>query len=247
VRKIDYDRRPARVVFLLVDTRTGNRVTIYIVGGSPAASRPLGLNPGLGDRVIAADRGAAHARTWGWPVHLLVGDLDSIPPADAAALAAAGVPVQRVPAEKDDTDLELALEYALAEEMQSIVICGVLGGRADHLLANVLLLARPDLAGRDIVLADGPETIRLLVAPGPDGAPADLALTGASGDLLTLLPLGADAEGVSAAGLYYPLADERLYEGQARGVSNVFAGPHARVTLRRGRLLIIQTAAQRPR
>ncbi len=218
-------------------------MTIYIVGGSPAARRPLGLNPGPGDRVIAADRGAAHARAWGWPVHLLVGDLDSLPLADAAALAAAGVPIQRVPAEKDDTDLELALAYALAEDVQPIVICAVLGGRTDHLLANVLLLARPDLAGRDIVLADGPETIRLLAAPGPDGAPAHVALSGAAGDLLTLLPLGADAEGVSTAGLHYPLADETLDEGRARGVSNVFAETHARVTLRRGRLFVIHTRA----
>jgi len=217
-------------------------VTIYIVGGSPAASRPLGSGPGPGDRVIAADRGAAHARVWGWPVHLLVGDLDSLPPADAAALVAAGVPVRRVPAEKDDTDLELALAYALAEDVQPIVICGVLGGRSDHLLANVLLLTRPDLVGRDIVLVDGAETIRLLVGLGPDGAPAHLALSGKAGDLLTLLPLGADAEGVSTAGLHYPLADETLFEGRARGVSNVFVGTHARVTLRRGRLLVIQTA-----
>lgn len=242
MRKIDYERRPARVVFFVVSARTENRVTIYIVGGSPAATRPLGLSPGPGDRVIAADRGAAHARAWGWPVHLLVGDLDSLSPADADALAAAGVPVQRVPPEKDDTDLELALVYALAEDVQPIVICAVLGGRTDHLLANVLLLARPDLAGRDIVLADGAETIRLLAARGPDGAPAELTLSGAAGDLVTLLPLGADAEGVSTAGLYYPLADETLIEGRARGVSNVFAEAQVHVSLRRGRLLVIRTA-----
>jgi len=69
------------------------------------------------------------------------------------------------------------------------------------------------------MLAYGPETIRLLAAPGPDGAPAHLALSGAAGDLLTLLPLGADAEGVSTDGMYYPLAGETLYEGRARGVS----------------------------
>ncbi len=218
-------------------------MTIYIVGGSPAASRPFGFYPGARDRVIAADRGAAHARAWGWPVHLLVGDLDSLSPADAAALAAAGVPIQHVPAEKDDTDLELALAHALAEDVQPIVICGVLGGRSDHLLANVLLLARPDLAGRDIVLADGAETIRLLIAPESDGTPAHLALSGAAGDLLTLLPLGADAEGVSTVGLYYPLRAETLYEGRARGVSNVFADAQVQVTLRRGRLFVIQTRA----
>lgn len=218
-------------------------MTIYIVAGSPTARRPLGLTPGLADRVIAADRGAAHARAWSWPVHLLVGDLDSLPPADAAALAAEQVPIRRVPAEKDDTDLELALAYALADGPGPVIICGALGGRTDHLLANVLLLARPDLAGRDIVLADAAETVRLLIAPRPDGGPAQAALPGAAGDLLTLLPLGADAEGVSTAGLYYPLADETLHEGRARGVSNVFTEARAHVTLRRGRLLLIHTAA----
>lgn len=216
-------------------------MTIYIVGGSPSATRPAGLAPARGDRVIAADRGAAHARAWGWPVHLLVGDLDSLPADIAAEVAAAGVPVVRVRAEKDETDLELALTHALTDGSARIVICAALGGRTDHLLANILLLARPDLARRDVVLADGPERVRLLAAPRADGAPAHLALAGAAGDLLTLLPLGADAVGVTTEGLTYPLADETLHEGQARGVSNVFAGPHARVTLRKGRLVVVHT------
>ena len=217
-------------------------VRVFILAGSPVATPPWRLTPGPADRVIAADYGAHHALTWGWPVHLLIGDLDSLPAADAQVLQAAGVPTIVAPAAKDETDLELALAHALADGATEIIFCAALGGRADHMLANVLLLARRDLMGVTAVIADGYQALRLLRA---DAAPADgsaaLALTGAPGDLLTLLPLAGDAEGVTTAGLLYPLADETLFFAQARGVSNVFAQPTAHVWLRRGLLLVIHT------
>jgi thiamine pyrophosphokinase len=216
-------------------------MAVFVVGGSPVALRPVDYAPGAGDRVIAADKGAEHARAWGWPIHLLVGDLDSLAPAVAAAVMEGGTPVIRVPAAKDETDLELALQQALEDRTQPVVICAALGGRTDHLLANVLLLARSDLAGRDVVLADGPETVRLLAA---SGAPRGLELTGAAGDLLSLLPLGGDAVGIKTAGLLYPLHDETLFLGQARGISNVFASELARVTLREGNLLVVHITSQ---
>lgn len=219
-------------------------MTHFIVAGSPAGQPPRGLAPALGDRVIAADLGAQHALAWGWPVHLLVGDLDSLPAEAAANLVAAGTPVVTAPVAKDDTDLELALAHALAERAQRIVICAALGGRTDHLLANVLLLARPDLAGLDVVIADGAETVRLLRGPAAlDAPPARLMLRGAAGDLLTLLPLGADAVGVTTRGLAYPLQDETLFLGRGRGVSNVFLAEEAEIALRRGMLLIVHTAS----
>jgi thiamine pyrophosphokinase len=120
------------------------------------------LAPRPDDRVIAADYGAHHARAWGWPVHLLVGDLDSLPATEAAALRAEGIPIISAPQSKDETDLELALAHALGGGAREIVICAALGGRADHLLANVLLLARPELAALKVVIADGPVTIHLI-------------------------------------------------------------------------------------
>jgi thiamine pyrophosphokinase len=213
---------------------------VFVVGGSPTARQPACCAPGAGDRVIAADKGAEHARAWGWPIDLLVGDLDSLSAAEAEAVIAAGTPVLRVPAAKDETDLELALQHALKGGASAIVLCGALGGRTDHLLANVLLLARPDLAGLDVAMVDGPETVRLLSAP---GVPRGLRLSGATGDLLSLLPLGGDAVGVTTDGLLYPLHDETLFMGQARGVSNVFEAETAKVTLRRGNLLVIHVAS----
>ena len=82
---------------------------IFLIGGSPEAQQPARLTPAPGELVIAADHGAAHARAWGWPLHLLVGDLDSLSADEAALVTAGGVPVITAPAAKDETDLELAL------------------------------------------------------------------------------------------------------------------------------------------
>ncbi len=197
----------------------------FLVGGSPTGRPPAGLMPGPDDRVIAADLGARHAWAWGWPVHLLIGDLDSLPSREADAMAAAGTPIIAAPVAKDESDLELALAHAVAEGASTIVICAALGGRADHMLANVLLLTRPELAGLDVTIVDGHETVRLLRG---DRRNAIVELAGAPGDLLSLLPVGGDAEGVTTEGLLYPLRDETLYLGRARGVSNVFTAPRIR-------------------
>jgi thiamine pyrophosphokinase len=214
---------------------------IFLIGGSPEVQPPARLTPTMDDLVIAADRGAAHARAWGWPLHLLVGDLDSLGAEEEALVAAGGVPIITAPAAKDETDLELALTHARARGASEIIICAALGGRTDHLLANVLLLARPELADLAVTLVDGRESIRLLRNDG--SAPAHLELLGAPGDLLSLLPLGYDAVGVTTKGLQYPLHDETLFLGQARGVSNLFTSARADITLRRGLLLVIHTIA----
>jgi thiamine pyrophosphokinase len=208
----------------------------FVVAGSPAARRPARIAPQAGDLIVAADLGAQHARAWGWPVDLLVGDLDSLPAGLADRLRAEGVETVRVPRAKDQTDTELALSAALARSPQQVLICGALGGRSDHLLANVLLLAHPSLAGVDVSLVDGPETVRLATA---DGAATTVTVWGQGGDIVSLLPFGAHVEGVETRGLLYPLRSETLYLGAARGVSNVMQGERADVSLTRGRLLVI--------
>ena len=207
---------------------------MFIVAGGPGGEPPRGLSPQPDDIVIAADAGAHHARAWGWPIHLLIGDLDSLDAAEARRLREAGVPVVTAPAAKDETDLELALERALATDAESIVITGALGGRTDHLLANILLLARPDLIGRDVVIADGLETVRLLRGSEDGGEAGAVTLRGAAADLLSLLPLGGAAQGVTTEGLLYALENETLYPGRGRGVSNIFLDHVAAGDLARG-------------
>ncbi len=215
----------------------------FVVAGSPVAQRPAHLMPGPADRVIAADYGAHHALAWGWPIHLLIGDLDSLPAADLETLRARRVPTITAPAAKDETDLELALTHALDGGARELIICAALGGRADHMLANVLLLARPDLAHITAAIVEAGQTVRLLRGgTTAAGATAHLTVVGAAGDLLTLLPLAGDARGVTTAGLLYPLSDEPLLFGRARGISNVLSAGVAQIWLREGLLLVIHTS-----
>ena len=189
--------------------------------------------------VVAADGGAAKAGLAGLRPDVVVGDGDSLGAAGLAAVRAAGIPVELAAAAKDESDLELAALAALTRGATKITILGALGGpRFDHALANAWLLAHPALAGRAVVLLDAASRVRLLDA---GEGPATASLTGRVGDLVSLFPLGAGVEGVRTEGLAYPLRDEPLVVGPARGLSNVRSVPVAHVGLRAGRLLVVET------
>ncbi|NLG29453.1 MAG: thiamine diphosphokinase [Chloroflexi bacterium] len=185
------------------------------------------------DRVLAADGGANWLAAHGRLPHVLIGDMDSVHPDVLRALAMGDCRLVRHPAQKDETDTELALNEALGLGAQRITLLGAWGGRMDHALANVLLLAMPQLAKLDVALFDGCSTVRLVRRA--------LTLSGAPGDLLSLLPLAGEARGVTTEGLQYALSDDTLPFGPARGVSNVFTGALARVNVRSGLLLAVHT------
>lgn len=181
--------------------------------------------------VVAADGGTFHALDAGVTPDVVIGDLDSLPASLRRTLHEAGATFDEHPPAKDETDLELALAWAAGQSgIDPIVILGGLGGRPDQALANLLLLAMPVLEGRDVRFADGAWTIRM-IRPG-----RALRLDGQPGDRLSLIPLGGEAEGVTTSGLAYPLDEETLHFGPARGVSNVFEEAAVTVSLRRGRL-----------
>lgn len=194
------------------------------------------------DLVVAADGGWDKAVSLGLRPDLLVGDADSLPEARYLALAAEGVPIERSPVAKDESDAELALLAALRRGATHVTVLGALGGkRFDHALANVGLLSLPGSQDEAVELLDGTTRIRLLRAPGPDGKAARCRLDGPTGDLVSLLPLGVAALGVTTHGLRYPLHDETLPPGPARGLSNVRTAVDASVTLRGGCLLVVET------
>jgi thiamine pyrophosphokinase len=194
--------------------------------------------------VIAADGGARHADGLGLTVDTWVGDGDSIAPDALDALAARGATIRRAAAAKDESDTELAVLEALAGGPDEVVILGALGGvRFDHTLANVGLLAMPQLAGLRAALLDARTRVRLITAPDGAGAAVRLPLPGRVDDLVSLLPYGEGVVGVTTEGLAYRLADEPLPPGPARGLSNVRTTPEAAVTVRSGRLLVIETPA----
>jgi thiamine pyrophosphokinase len=188
--------------------------------------------------IIAADGGAQRAAALGLEARLIVGDLDSLTPAQLDHQRAAGAEIESHPAAKDETDTELALRLAVVRGADRIVLLGGLGGvRFDHALANLLVLTLPELAGRDVSLVDGNSIIRVI---GGDGA-AEVELVGRPGDVVSLAPLSELVEGITTSGLAYPLQQEDLRHGPTRGISNEMTGSNCRVSLRRGRLAVIHT------
>ena len=178
------------------------------------------------DRLIAADGGLHHLLALGLTPHVLIGDLDSVIPAEVAQAEAHGARVERFPPKKDQTDLELAVRLALAEGARDLWIFGALGLRWDQTLANLLLLAHPDFRGARLRLVDGPQQIYLI----QDQAVID----GQPGDTVSLISLQGDAAGVTTSGLEYPLDRGRLAFGSTLGVSNVLLGTTATVRVEHG-------------
>jgi thiamine pyrophosphokinase len=187
------------------------------------------------DWLVAVDGGLRHIVARKRLPDLLIGDLDSVDPRELAACEAAKVEIVRFPAVKEKTDLELALDIAIERGFNNIVIAYAQGSRADHSLANLSVLARPDLKGVDIKLEDGRTAVVLI--KGPD----QRAITTKPDDLVSLIPWGAPAQGVTTRNLLYPLLDETLLPWQSRGVSNIATAKQAIISLTDGALLVIHT------
>ncbi|MBF6605077.1 MAG: thiamine diphosphokinase [Chloroflexi bacterium] len=221
---------------------SGGRLAIVVADGDvPDRAAIDAAWPGWADGatlVVAADGGARGAERLGFAIDLIVGDDDSLGAEDLDRFAAAGVEVRTAPVAKDESDTELAILAAVELGATGVVIVGALGGaRFDHALANVALLAHPALAERSPAIVDPRARIVLLRGP------ASRELEGRPGDLVSLLPLGDDVMGVTTSGLRYPLSDEPLRLGPARGISNIRLGRRATVAIRAGRLLIVEAPA----
>jgi thiamine pyrophosphokinase len=150
-------------------------------------------------------------------------------------LRAAGVPVEQHPVDKDASDLGLSLDWVLRQGADEIVVLGWQGGAADHLAANLLLLAAPLPSGTTLGLSAGHTLARVLRGPGR------LELDRRPGTRVSLLPLG-PVDGVTTGGLQWALDDARLDPGSTLGLANRVDVEGASVRVESGQLLVIEIA-----
>ena len=208
----------------------GGKAYIFLDGDfEPPPDWPA--RPAPDDLVVGVDGGGRHPSALGWPVHVLVGDFDSLGEELLASLASGGAEVFRHPAVKDETDFELALDKVRG--FADIDVLGALGGRWDMTFGNLLQLARPDFAALKLRFRHGPWNLSVIHGP------AQFTIQGGPGDLLSLLPLGADVRGLSLTGCRYPLKRETLYFGRSRGLSNELTGASAGLYFESGVLLVM--------
>jgi thiamine pyrophosphokinase len=178
--------------------------------------------------VIAADSGFDHAHRLGVEVDLLVGDLDSI---SAAGLGLAGE-IERHPTDKSTTDLAIALDAAARRKPPRVIVVGGSGGRIDHFLANAALLTASAHSELELTWLPGDAVVHVVRDR--------IELSGLPGDIVSLLPYGGPARGVSTVGLRWPLTAAVLAPGTSLGVSNQMIDTVATVELDDGVLLTVQ-------
>ena len=184
------------------------------------------------DLLIAVDGGSQLCKSLGFIPNLIIGDLDSLDQSDVTLYKQSGVKVIQHPTNKDETDLELALNITLQHEVTHVFIFGALGARWDMTFANVLLATLPRYSKLHVYILDGLQ--ELFIMRGDDR----YEIEGRSGEVLSLIPLVGDTRGITTRGVLYPLTDETLYFGSPRGVSNKIIDTEAEICVREGILLI---------
>ena len=181
--------------------------------------------------IVAADSGAERLAAIGIQPHLIIGDFDSLDPAELFRLRAAGVEVVEHPAPQQRTDADVALELALRRGATSVIVLGALGGsRIDHTLGNLSLLSHPGLREIPTWAVDGWSALTILRGDGI----RETHFHGQPGDYVSIIPLSDRVEGVTAIGLKWPLENAVLERGQVQAVSNELVNDRAMVRLRTG-------------
>lgn len=187
--------------------------------------------------ILCADGGALNAMKFGFTPQTIVGDMDSLSSQQVADFEAQGADIITYPDEKDETDLELALHWCIDHSATHIYIIGGLGGRFDQTLANIYLLTLPQLDDTHIEVVDAEQYIRVLDA-------GEHQINGQIGDTISLIPIGDEVNGIVTGNLKYPLKNEDLFLGPARGVSNVMEADIATVKIADGTLLLVHTVGR---
>lgn len=175
--------------------------------------------------IICADGGYDHAVSHGIVPDILLGDLDSLK-------GKTGVETIVYPTEKNETDSELALLYAINKGYKDIVMTGVTGTRLDHTLGNIFLLKTASDMGAKAVIADDNNEIYYVRD--------NIRLYGEKGEFFSVIPICQNIL-VSISGAKYPLTKARLELGTTRGISNEFLGKECVVTIHEGSALFIKS------
>jgi len=190
--------------------------------------------------IIAADGGARHCLKLGLIPEVVIGDFDSLSENELADLENAGSKLICHSSDKDETDLELALDYALQYRPTEITLYGLLGGRWDMTFSNLLLLTSPKFSEINFKIIDG--NTKMFVLQGKKS----LIVDGKAGDLISAIPLSKEVDGINYKGLKWPLENASLGFGSPRGVSNELISTQAQISIESGILLIIKTTNKSP-
>src|SRR5690349_4273907 len=206
------------------------RIIIFANGELPNLENAHALLQ-RGDYIICADGGTRHALALNITPDLVIGDMDSIEKGELHKLQESEVSIELFPHDKNETDLELAIQRAVEMMPAQIIIVAGLGGRLDQTIANITLLTDIRLSTLDIRLDDGVEETFF--------CREQVQVHGKSGDIVSLIPWGGAVSEVQTTSLRWPLHRETLYPDKTRGISNEMLGESATISIGSGSLLVV--------
>ena len=203
----------------------------FIYTGGAITEKNISKRPGEDDLVIAADAGYHNAKKMGATPQLLLGDLDSL---NKNERLPDDLEILQVPAEKDDTDTQLAVKVALERGAKQIVIIGGLDGRLDHTLSNLAILEH--LAEKHIsaVITNGQNRARFLRNNG-------VILLREQLRYFSILAADPVVKGVSVEGCKYPLKKATLSRTNQYAVSNEIVGNCALIEIKKGGVWVVES------
>jgi len=209
-----------------------HRILIFANGELPDINKARAILQS-DDYIICADGGTRHASSLDLKPDLVIGDLDSADSGHLQKLQADGVPIEKYPRDKNETDLELAIGKAITLNPKEIIIVAALGGRLDQTLANIALLSNIQFSSLNIKLDDGVEEIFF--------CRDQVQVHGRSGDTVSLIPWQGAVVGIQTQNLKWTLDNETLFPEKTRGISNEMTADIANIKISSGMLLVVHT------
>lgn len=189
------------------------------------------------DHIIAADAGLAGCRDLGLMPTEILGDFDSLQDTGLVeTYRDKGVPVRTFPARKDNTDTDLALQYAKELGATDITVLGATGTRLDHTLGNIGFMVLLADAGIPCRIVDAHNELEVLSGP-----VSRRYRKSATFPYFSLLALSEEAAGIDLVGFSYPLSKASLYIFTGQGISNELAEEEGTIRLEKGKLLVIRS------
>ncbi|GAA3651776.1 thiamine diphosphokinase [Asaccharospora irregularis DSM 2635] len=185
------------------------------------------------DYIICADGGANHTYYMEITPDYIIGDLDSVDEKLVSYYKNTGVKFEKFPAKKDETDTELCIYLARDLKATRIDFIAALGGRIDHTITNINLLYY--LKEMDIIPRIISEKEEMYIAVNEE-----ITISGNVGDIVSVIAINGDADGVTLKNLEYPLDNYYMKYGVPIGMSNVMLSNECKVKVKKGNLIIIK-------
>ncbi|HBC29868.1 MAG TPA: thiamine diphosphokinase [Clostridiales bacterium] len=184
------------------------------------------------DYVICADGGLEKVKNYGITPDIIIGDFDSVA-LNVLKQYENKIPVEKFPSEKDFTDMELAVEFAVSKGYNNIILTGASGTRLDHTLGNILLMEKYYKDGVNISIIDNNNEMKII------SDNAELFIEYKEGYYISIIPVTEYIQGLYLEGFKYNLDNVNVQRGSTLCISNQIKDNKGRITLRKGTAIVI--------